>query len=153
VAYVVAHQNDMLVQQQVSFSLFYFGAGTAVKIRTGLSGSGKYADQHGFEAIWTPERHFHEVGGLYPNPAVLSAPLSMVTKRIQLRSGSVCYRCTIRCAWPKNGQWWTICPVDWVGVSWPQVGIHATLCSHRALCRTQAHMAHGIATGAGAMAR
>ena len=25
--------------------------------------------QHGFAAVWTPERHFHAFGGLYPNPA------------------------------------------------------------------------------------
>ena len=28
---------------------------------------------HGFSAVWTPERHFHAFGGLYPNPAVTSA--------------------------------------------------------------------------------
>ena len=29
----------------------------------------KFADEHGFAAVWTPERHFHAFGGLYPNPA------------------------------------------------------------------------------------
>lgn len=49
----------------------------------------KYADQHGFSAVWTPERHFHEFGGLFPNPSVTSAALAMVTDQIELRSGSV----------------------------------------------------------------
>ncbi|MEM9658819.1 MAG: MupA/Atu3671 family FMN-dependent luciferase-like monooxygenase, partial [Planctomycetota bacterium] len=37
----------------------------------------------------TPERHFHAFGGLYPNPAITSAALAMVTRRVQLRAGSV----------------------------------------------------------------
>ena len=39
--------------------------------------------------MWTPERHFHEVAGLYPNPSVLSAALAVQTSRVQLRAGSV----------------------------------------------------------------
>ena len=35
----------------------------------------KFADANGFSAIWTPERHFHAFGGLYPQPAV-TAPRS-----------------------------------------------------------------------------
>ena len=49
----------------------------------------KYADQNGFTAVWTPERHFHEFGGLFPNPSVISSALAMVTSKIELRSGSV----------------------------------------------------------------
>jgi iturin family lipopeptide synthetase B len=49
----------------------------------------QYADKEGFNAVWTPERHFHEFGGLYPNPAVLSSALAMITKQIQIRSGSI----------------------------------------------------------------
>lgn len=49
----------------------------------------RFADQHGFSAVWTPERHFHEFGGLFPNPAVISAALAMVTERVQLRAGSL----------------------------------------------------------------
>src|ERR1044072_728353 len=49
----------------------------------------KYADERGFCAVWTPERHFHEFGGLYPNPALTSAALAAITKRVQLRAGSV----------------------------------------------------------------
>ena len=49
----------------------------------------KFADRNNFEAIWTPERHFHRFGGLYPNPSVLTASLSTITERLGLRAGSV----------------------------------------------------------------
>ncbi len=49
----------------------------------------RFADAHGFSAIWTPERHFQAFGGLFPNPSVLSAALAMVTQRLQIRGGSV----------------------------------------------------------------
>jgi len=26
--------------------------------------------------VWTPERHFHSFGGLYPNPSVVSAAIA-----------------------------------------------------------------------------
>ena len=81
-----------LVDKPMAFSLFYFASDdqTAVedKYRLLIEGA-KFADQHGFEAVWTPERHFHSFGGLYPNPAVTSAALATVTKRIQIRAGSV----------------------------------------------------------------
>ncbi|HEX9924566.1 MAG TPA: MupA/Atu3671 family FMN-dependent luciferase-like monooxygenase, partial [Anaerolineae bacterium] len=48
-----------------------------------------FADQHGFKAVWMPERHFHPFGGIYPNPATLAAALAVKTKNIRLRSGSV----------------------------------------------------------------
>ncbi len=78
--------------RRMDFSLFYFasaGAGEcADKYRLLVEGA-KFADTHGFSAVWTPERHFHEFGGLYPNPAVTSAALATVTERIQIRAGSV----------------------------------------------------------------
>ncbi|MCA9506750.1 MAG: LLM class flavin-dependent oxidoreductase, partial [Myxococcales bacterium] len=49
----------------------------------------KYADEHGYAALWVPERHFHPWGGLYPNPSVVCAALAAVTKQIRLRAGSV----------------------------------------------------------------
>nr|QEO74754.1 Beta-ketoacyl synthase [uncultured bacterium] len=76
----------------VDFSLFYFAEDASNssedKYRLCLEGA-KFADRHGFEAVWTPERHFHEVAGIYPNPSVLSAALAMVTERVKLRAGSV----------------------------------------------------------------
>jgi len=47
------------------------------------------ADELGFTAIWTPERHFQPVGQVFPNPALLAAALATVTSRIALRAGSV----------------------------------------------------------------
>jgi natural product biosynthesis luciferase-like monooxygenase protein len=76
----------------LDFSLFYFSSdeseGVADKYRLLLEGS-RYADQHGFAAVWTPERHFHAFGGLYPNPAVTGAAVAAITERVQIRAGSV----------------------------------------------------------------
>src|SRR5206468_911098 len=76
----------------VDFSLFYFASGdagpAAEKYRVLLEGA-RFADRNGFAAVWTPERHFHRFGGLYPNPSVTSAALAAVTERIQIRAGSV----------------------------------------------------------------
>ncbi|NVJ08965.1 amino acid adenylation domain-containing protein [Myxococcus sp. AM001] len=49
----------------------------------------KFADAHGFSAVWTPERHFHSFGGLYPRPAVVGAGVATVTERLGIRAGSV----------------------------------------------------------------
>jgi len=54
-----------------------------------LTAAAKYADEHGFCCVWTPERHFHEFGGLFPNPSVTSAALAMITRNVQLRAGSL----------------------------------------------------------------
>ncbi len=80
----------------VGFSLFYFGSddGEAAE----LEGSEKYrlltegalfADKAGFDAVWTPERHFHIFGGMFPSPAVAGSALAMITDNVQIRSGSV----------------------------------------------------------------
>jgi len=49
----------------------------------------RYADDHGFCCVWTPERHFHPFGGLFPNPSVVGAAVAMVTRRMQIRAGSL----------------------------------------------------------------
>ncbi|MES1241994.1 MAG: MupA/Atu3671 family FMN-dependent luciferase-like monooxygenase [Acidobacteriota bacterium] len=49
----------------------------------------KLADRLGFRSVWIPERHFHEFGGLFPNPSVLGAALAMITERIEIRAGSL----------------------------------------------------------------
>ncbi len=75
----------------MEFSLFYFadyGAAPEDRYRLLLE-SARFADAHGFSAVWTPERHFHEFGGQYPNPAVVGAALAAVTERIAIRAGSV----------------------------------------------------------------
>jgi natural product biosynthesis luciferase-like monooxygenase protein len=77
----------------MDFGLFYFAAdsgaaqpGSAYRV---LLEGAKFADEHDFTAVWTPERHFHVFGGLYPNPAVTTAALATITKRVHLRAGSV----------------------------------------------------------------
>jgi len=77
----------------MGFGLFYFAAdskaaGVAGAYRLLLEGA-KFADTHDFTAIWTPERHFHEFGGLYPNAAITSAAVAAITTKIQVRAGSV----------------------------------------------------------------
>ncbi len=54
-----------------------------------LKAAARFGDERGFHSLWTPERHFHAFGGLYPNPAVTTAALATATKRIRLRAGSV----------------------------------------------------------------
>jgi natural product biosynthesis luciferase-like monooxygenase protein len=49
----------------------------------------RFADAHGFTAVWTPERHFQRFGGLYGSPTVTSAALAVMTRRIGIRAGSV----------------------------------------------------------------
>jgi amino acid adenylation domain-containing protein/natural product biosynthesis luciferase-like monooxygenase protein len=91
VAYVVPEDVAEDAAAAPSFSLFYFGAdaGTATDKYALYLASARFADEHGFEAMWTPERHFHAVGSLYPNPSILNAALATITRRVQLRAGSV----------------------------------------------------------------
>ncbi len=84
--------QDEAPQAPMRFSLFFFsaeGAGRGKEQYRLVLDCARFGDQHGFEAVWTPERHFVEFGGLYPNPSVLGAALAMVTERIQIRAGSV----------------------------------------------------------------
>ena len=80
------------VEKSLSFTLYFFSDDGAKdspdKYRLVLE-SAKFADRNGFSAVWTPERHFQDFGGLYPNPSVLSAALAMITERVQIRAGSV----------------------------------------------------------------
>jgi natural product biosynthesis luciferase-like monooxygenase protein len=75
----------------MDLSLFFFADGGA----PGDDGyrllleSARFADANGFAAVWTPERHFHSFGGLYPNPAVTGAAVAAVTERVGVRAGSV----------------------------------------------------------------
>ncbi|HEX3961414.1 MAG TPA: MupA/Atu3671 family FMN-dependent luciferase-like monooxygenase [Trebonia sp.] len=75
----------------MEFSFFYFGndlQDTAGRYRLLIEGA-KIADAAGFSAVWTPERHFHRFGGLYPNPSVTGAAIAALTKRVGIRAGSV----------------------------------------------------------------
>jgi len=80
------------LRNPMEFSLFYFasdaGQDEDARYRLLLEGA-KFADAEGFSAVWTPERHFHPFGGLYPNPAVTGAAVAAVTTRVGIRAGSV----------------------------------------------------------------
>ena len=79
-------------ERAMEMSLFYFasdsGQDPGNRYRLLLEGA-RFADQEGFSAIWTPERHFHAFGGLYPNPAVAGAAVAAITSRVGIRAGSV----------------------------------------------------------------
>ncbi|HSE15899.1 MAG TPA: MupA/Atu3671 family FMN-dependent luciferase-like monooxygenase [Pyrinomonadaceae bacterium] len=84
--------SDQRLKKGMDFSLLFFsgdGATQSMQKYQLLLESAKFADQHDFAAVWTPERHFQNFGGLYPNPSVLGAALSVVTERIQIRAGSI----------------------------------------------------------------
>ena len=76
--------------QGMEFSIYYWGNDDGVgpkKYELLLEGA-KFADKHGFVAVWTPERHFHAFGGPYPNPSVTGAAVAAVTSNIGVRAGS-----------------------------------------------------------------
>lgn len=76
--------------RKMDFNLFYWGNddGPGPRKYNLLLEGAKFADQHGFNAVWTPERHFHAFGGPYPNPSVTGAAVAAVTQNIGVRSGS-----------------------------------------------------------------
>jgi natural product biosynthesis luciferase-like monooxygenase protein len=91
IAATPANTSKPMGTRPVSMSLYYFAAGeseAAEGYRLLLEGA-RFADANGFEAVWTPERHFHAFGGLYPNPAVVSAAIASHTEHVKIRSGSV----------------------------------------------------------------
>src|SRR5262249_10639666 len=51
--------------------------------------SARFADEHDFEAVWVPERHFHAFGGIFPNPSLPGVVLAEITRRLRIRAGSV----------------------------------------------------------------
>jgi natural product biosynthesis luciferase-like monooxygenase protein len=78
----------------MDLSVMFFGAddastvGHATKYDDILAIT-RAADRLGFTAVWTPERHFQQVGQVFPNPALLSAALAVATERIHVRAGSL----------------------------------------------------------------
>ncbi|MFJ9637834.1 MupA/Atu3671 family FMN-dependent luciferase-like monooxygenase [Streptomyces sp. NPDC101178] len=84
-----------LPSRRADFSLYFFGdypeegPGSPNGRYELLMEAARFADEHGFEALWMPERHFNSFGGLFPNPAVLAAALARETRRIRLNAGSV----------------------------------------------------------------
>src|SRR5690606_8153493 len=74
----------------MDFSLYFWGNDDGVGARKYelLLESARFADAHGFRAVWTPERHFHAFGGPYPNPSVTGAAVAAVTSNLDIRAGS-----------------------------------------------------------------
>jgi natural product biosynthesis luciferase-like monooxygenase protein len=89
---VVLHSSHPPVRSNgPEFSLFYFGNDNQVEPHQRyelLFEGARFADREGFSAVWTPERHFHAFGGMYPNAAMTSAALAAITTRVQIRAGS-----------------------------------------------------------------
>lgn len=76
----------------IRFSIFFFSEGESkgpAESYELLLEAARFGDRHGFAAVWTPERHFGQFGGFFPNPAVLGAHLAAMTERIGIRAGSV----------------------------------------------------------------
>ncbi|WP_067536468.1 MupA/Atu3671 family FMN-dependent luciferase-like monooxygenase [Nocardia crassostreae] len=83
---------DEPITDSLQFSLLFFSSDAqqhADRRYHLLLVSARFADAHGFQGIWIPERHFHTFSGLYPNPAVLGAALATATERVRIRAGSV----------------------------------------------------------------
>ena len=87
-----AGQYSQKTQQTMQFGLMFFASGEVPNDRDKyrlVIESAKFADRHGFSSMWVPERHFTDLGCLYPNPAILQAALARETQRIRLQAGSV----------------------------------------------------------------
>jgi iturin family lipopeptide synthetase A len=87
-----APQPIVRPDKPMEYSLYFFGNYDAAyrdDKYTLLHDAAKFGDEHGFTAAWLPERHFHAVGGFSPNSALLACSLAAVTKKLQLRGGSV----------------------------------------------------------------
>jgi natural product biosynthesis luciferase-like monooxygenase protein len=79
--------------QNIRFSCLFFS-----DVRKDITDAEKYrflgdvtrfADRTGFEAVYFPERHFHEFGSIFANPAIVAAQLIPQTKRIRFRTAGV----------------------------------------------------------------
>lgn len=77
---------------EMGMSVFFFSADATQEPRSSyrfLLETARRADRLGFDAVWVPERHFQDFGGLYPNPSLVAAALAMVTEKVEIRAGSV----------------------------------------------------------------
>jgi len=75
-----------------SFSLLFFASRQAAFTKDKFDlfrQMSLFADTHGFEAIWVPERHFHAFGGMSPNPSLTGVLLAEITENVRIRAGSV----------------------------------------------------------------
>lgn len=91
----VNHSQIEIKNEKISdidFSLFFFSSDESInpndKYKLVIEAS-KFADKNGFKGVWTPERHFYNIGGLFPNPSIIASALSTITNNLKLRAGSV----------------------------------------------------------------
>jgi acyl carrier protein len=85
-------QDSAAIERGPLFSLMYFSSQAQTEdldCYRLVSDGVLYADANDFHAVWLPERHFHEFGGLYPSPAVLASAVASQTKNVRIRAGSV----------------------------------------------------------------
>jgi natural product biosynthesis luciferase-like monooxygenase protein len=89
--FTVVLQDTGGAKSSPGFSLFFFSSDATSRGKEPyrlLTESAKFADANGFEAVWTPERHFHAFGGLFPNPAISSMAVAGLTQNVHVRAGS-----------------------------------------------------------------
>ena len=87
-----AARGDVVTAAWPTFSLLFFASQPAAFQRDKFDlfrETTRFADDHGFEAVWIPERHFHAFGGIFPNPALAGVVLAETTERLRIRAGSV----------------------------------------------------------------
>ena len=104
-----------------------FAAGEAFRPATGTASCSRVPVRgpHGFEAVWTPERHFHAFGGrtrIRRSSAPRSPRRPSGSTSAPARSWP---RCTPPCGSPRSGPSSTTCPDGRVGISFA-AGWHAT---------------------------
>ncbi len=81
---------DASLGSTLEFGLFYFGVhrdDDELVYRRFLESS-RLADRLDLGFVSIPERHFHEFGGAFPNPALVAAATVASTERIHVRAGS-----------------------------------------------------------------
>lgn len=80
-------------KNKISFSYLFFS-----DVRKDISDQEKYrfmrdlvefADQSNFEAVYFPERHFHEFGSIHANNSITAAYFAPLTRNIRLRTAAV----------------------------------------------------------------
>lgn len=80
-------------EKDISFSFLFFS-----DVRHDINSAEKYAlmrdltlfaDREGFTAVYIPERHFHEFGAIYTNPAIIAANLIPQTSRVRFRTAGI----------------------------------------------------------------
>ena len=78
----------------IDFSLYFWNTqaadapSTVPQTYQFVESAAKFGDDHGFHAVWVPERHFGSFGGAFPNPAITATTIAACTKNIRIRAGS-----------------------------------------------------------------